>query len=155
MKILFVCTGNTCRSPMAELVLKTLAKERELTVVCESAGLSTDRIGQPANPKAIQVEAARGYKPESHQSRSVAEVELLDFDLIVGMTKDHVLRLKKLMPEAEASRVHHFMYFVPGQDGQDLVDPYGGTLKDYEYALDLIEVGCDTLVAKLSRDDRL
>lgn len=135
---------------MAELVLRHKAKSAGVSIHVESAGLSIERLGQPAAAHALTVELVRGYEPRKHVSRSVDALDLSSFELIVGMASDHVSQLKQLMPPPSADNVRLFMSFVPGRENEDLQDPYGGTVEDYDKTLDVIEVGATTLLSELT-----
>jgi protein arginine phosphatase len=87
MRILFVCTGNTCRSPMAEKLLRKMARDRGMEIEVKSAGLFAS-LGSAASPQAVHVLRKRGIT-ESHQSQPASR-ELLDWaDLILTMTESH------------------------------------------------------------------
>jgi protein-tyrosine phosphatase len=135
---------------MAELVLRHKAKTAGVSIHAESAGLSVERLGQPAAAHAVTAELARGYEPRAHVSRSVEALDLVSFEFIVGMTSDHVSQLKQLMLPSNVDKVRHFMSFVPGRENEDLQDPYGGTVEDYDKTLDVIEVGATTLLSELT-----
>ncbi|SEM80162.1 low molecular weight protein arginine phosphatase [Lihuaxuella thermophila] len=87
LRILFVCTGNTCRSPMAEAILRKIAQDEELEIEVRSAGVSAMN-GSPASKQALQVLGEKGIR-HSHRSRLI-EPELVDWaDLILTMTRTH------------------------------------------------------------------
>lgn len=87
-RILFICTGNICRSPMAAALVGRDASEAGLPVMVESAGLL--RGGDPADEYAIEVMATRGLDISGHRSRRLDEVSPVDFDLLLGLTREHV-----------------------------------------------------------------
>jgi protein-tyrosine phosphatase len=135
---------------MAALVLQHKAKATGVSLGAASAGLSVVRLGQPAAAHAVTVELARGYEPMAHVSQSIADLDLASFELVVGMTSDHVAQLKQLIPQSDVGKVRHFMSFVPGRENEDLQDPYGGIVEDYDKTLDVIEVGATTLLSELT-----
>ncbi len=117
-KLLFVCTGNTCRSPMAAALWRKMGGE------AASAGLSAPS-GAPASDNALEVMAAEGIDLSPHRSRPVTEDLVLRADLVYGMTEAHALRLQARFP-AYADRVRAMPVEVP--------DPYGGSPEDYRSA---------------------
>ncbi len=87
-KILFVCTGNICRSPMAEYMTRAVAEERGLDVLVRSAGLTV--VGQPSPSYAVEVMEARGIDMSGHRSRRLSAMMVRSADLVVGMAGNHV-----------------------------------------------------------------
>lgn len=135
--ILFVCTGNTCRSPMAAGVMRGLLRRAGLegTVEVDSAGTAVRAAGQPASPLAIEAAARRGLDIAAHRSRPLAASDLVRFAHPLAMAEGHLAVLRELAPPGLAGRPRLLL-------SHDVADPYGGTARDYERALDLIEDGC-------------
>jgi len=135
--ILFVCTGNTCRSPMAAGVMRGLLRRAGLegTVEVDSAGTAVRAAGQPASPLAIEAAARRGLDIAAHRSRPLAAGDLVRFAHPLAMAEVHLAALRALAPAGLAGRPRLLL-------SHDVADPYGGTARDYERALDLIEEGC-------------
>jgi protein-tyrosine phosphatase len=138
---------------MAEQVFRQKAQEAKLSVTSESAGVSREEEGNPPDTRARKISSARGYEiPDRHAQRIEAD-DYFDYDLIFGMTDDHVRTMKSRAPEGTGRKIHLFMDLVAGKEGEDVPDPWYGSLMDYEYALDLIEEGVDSLVTKINRGD--
>jgi len=130
-RILFVCTGNTCRSPMAA----ALARERGSDA--ESGGVAAQR-GDGAAPHAEQaLRTARGLDLRDHTPRDVTDVDLHAFDRVVAMDPS-VARQLRTEHEFDAERLT--TWSIP--------DPYGGTLADYRLCLERIELALDEVLSK-------
>jgi protein-tyrosine phosphatase len=142
--VLFVCTGNTCRSPLAVGVLRSLVRNADLTLAFEidSAGTAVRHAGQPASPLALEAAARRGYDIAGHRSRSLTAEDLAHFIHPLAMAQAHLTTMRALAAEGFIDRPRMFL-------GEDVVDPYGGTARDYDRALDLIEAGCARLFERL------
>ena len=126
MNILFVCTGNTCRSPMAELYLKHLLEQKQKSGLhlVESAGLSVwspDGISREAE----EILSEFGIDSSGFRSRQLTEEIFVRADRIYCMTRNHLECIKKLSSPEEAARLYTL---IPGAD---VSDPFGGSLAQY------------------------
>lgn len=135
-KILFVCTGNTCRSPMAEGLLKKLAIESQIPVEVQSAGLAAF-AGVPATPEAVQACQEKGVDISAHQSQPLSKNLVMESDLILTMTGKHKEMIVKKMPALEP-KVALFSEFA-GLGAEDVDDPVGQPLDSYRKVLGQME----------------
>ncbi|MDE2942840.1 MAG: low molecular weight protein arginine phosphatase [Gemmatimonadota bacterium] len=138
MNLLFVCTGNICRSPLAEVIARAEADARGWAEVsCASAGTFAFP-GQPASGPGVAVAAAHGLDLAAHASRELS-LELLEWaDLVIGMEASHARGAARLVPDAA---VHVMTDFLPADDnwsGSGVPDPYGGDLDAYEATRELL-----------------
>ena len=132
MKILFVCTGNTCRSPMAQALFQKTAAEKNLNADCFSAGISAF-TGTPASSNAVAVLKEKGIDISDFRSSSLTSLlpVIDDYDLFVPMTYNHAITLLNIGIKK------HKIFLLK----KDVPDPYGGDLERYRTARDeLIEL---------------
>lgn len=147
--VLFVCTGNICRSPMAAGVFRTLARRTGLAdaFTIDSAGTYDGHVGAPASLLAIEAAKLRGYDITDHRSRLLTNEDLLKFDLPLAMDRTHLAAMRWMAPRDRQDRPTLLMKFAPGIGVDEVADPYGGSASDYEEALNLIEAACEGLLA--------
>ncbi len=155
--VLFVCTGNICRSPTAEGVARKLLIDAGLDarITVDSAGLGGWHAGDPPHPRAIDSARRRGYDLSAQRARRFRRADFDDFALIVGMDRGHVAQLRARRPGGTAGEVRLFLEFLAADDpdfGDDVPDPYYGDMADYERSLDLIERALPGLIETLRRD---
>ena len=149
-KILFVCTGNTCRSPMAEVIFNSLAEQSNLDWRAESAGVAA--VGdRPASPNAVQAVAEIGLDLSAHRTRFLPSVDLNEYSLFVGLGEEHADILRSLGIPANMVRVLHR---APNTADiydlrMDIVDPYGGDINAYRKCRDDITGAVKALIATL------
>lgn len=147
--VLFVCTGNICRSPMAAGVFRTLVRRAGLAdaFTIDSAGTYDGHVGAPASLLAIEAAKLRGYDIADHRSRLLTNEDLLKFDLPLAMDRTHLATMRWMAPRDRQDRPTLLMKFAPEIGVDEVADPYGGSTSDYEAALDLIEAACKGLFA--------
>lgn len=151
MRILFVCTGNTCRSPMAEAILKNKAVEG---IEVKSAGVfAVD--GSLASSHARTVLGENNI-PEEHRSTMLSEAEITWATHIFTMTNGHKASVLAYFPEA-ANKTYTLMEFAAVEDsgnliGQDVVDPFGGPLELYRQTFAEIESAIEKIINRLIRE---
>ncbi len=159
--VLFVCTGNICRSPTAEGVVRERLAEAGLAarVTVDSSGLEGWHAGEPPDPRAIACAAARGYDLSAQRARQFDRADFGRFALILGMDRGHVSALRARQgggaTGGATSQIRLFLDVLPPDDpqfGRDVPDPYYGDVSDYELSLDLIERGTPALIEALKRD---
>ncbi len=125
MNVLFVCTGNTCRSPMAAALFNKIAVERDLPVKIESAGLFAND-GDTASVEAVIAMKAYDIDLLGHHAQTINTELLEKSDLVLTMTKAHKMVLEQYLGD----KVYTLLEFA-GLDG-DIPDPYGGNLDEYK-----------------------
>lgn len=143
-RVLMVCTGNICRSPSAEGILRHLLAEAGLDshVSVDSAGTSAFHQGETPSRLAVLAAEKRGYHFRDLRSRPLRPEDYHEFDLILAMDEGHMARLKAMCPNGATAQLAMFLSQTPQAERADVPDPYYGGEAEYEYAIDLIETGC-------------
>ena len=146
MRIVFVCSGNICRSPSAEVVMRALLRQDGLEQLVEvsSAGLGDWHVGEGLDRRSLAVLTSRGYDGERHRARQFEPGWFADHDLVVAMDASHLRDLRKLAPSDAPDKVVLLMSYA-GED-VDVPDPYYGGPQGFSDVLDMIERGCRGLV---------
>lgn len=147
-RIIFVCTGNTCRSPMAEEMLKKLLAEEGLDYEVISRGLNVF-FPSKANEKAIEVVKSYDIDLSSHEARPISLQDIEKTALLLTMTKAHKVYLLKMFPHL-SSDVHVLKEFVG--DVGDVGDPFSGNLDIYESCASELMDLMERLVIKLGKE---
>lgn len=148
--VLFVCTGNICRSPLAEGLFLALAAERGESQFyrADSAGTSGWHQGEAPDSRSIRVARENGVDISGQRARKVIGQDFERFDLVLGMDHGHVADLKARAPKAFTSRVHLFGRYATGTDF-DVPDPYYGGPEGFEDVYSMLLSGCGLLLDRL------
>ncbi len=141
MKILFVCTGNTCRSPLAQAITQRMLDDRKIDAECESAGL-TCGYGEEVSENSRKIIAERGIF-YTHQSRPVTRQLLDSSDMVICMTSPHK---QALMPYVSAEK----LYEAKDLTGEEIDDPYGKDLQAYRDCAAKLDKLADAVCKKIS-----
>ena len=137
MRLLFVCTGNTCRSPLAEAIARQIAEERGLDdIVVESAGTAAWE-GTSASDAALLVGMERSLDVGRHRAREVTAALVAEQDLILAMGPHHVERIEQLGGRGKTYLLTN--YASRGASDRSVSDPFGGDLEVYRSTVDELE----------------
>ena len=149
--ILFVCTGNICRSPTAEGVFRHLARERGVLELLriDSAGTLDYHVGDPPDPRAIEHAARRGYDLTPLRARQVSWSDFQHFDRILAMDRGHLRELKGFAPAGTLWRISKFLDYSETWRGMDVPDPYYGGSRGFEEVLDMVEEASARLLEEI------
>ncbi|MFE9612818.1 low molecular weight protein-tyrosine-phosphatase [Streptomyces sp. NPDC006012] len=155
-RVCFVCTGNICRSPMAESVFRARTAEAHLQALVEvdSAGTGGWHEGDSADSRAVAVLEEHGYDID-HTARQFQPSWFARLDLVIALDSDHLKALRRLAPtEEDARKVRLLRSYDPAAgDDLDVPDPYYGGLDDFTECLEMVEAASTGLLAAVR--DRL
>lgn len=152
-RVLFVCTGNICRSPTAEGVFRAHVQRAGLAdrIEADSAGTHGYHIGEPPDPRAIAHAKRRGYDLAGLRARRVKAEDFEAFDLVLACDRGHHGLLRRLADTSEHGRIAMFLDYAPELGFDEIPDPYYGTGADFERVLDMVERASEGLLAALAR----
>lgn len=148
MRVLMVCLGNICRSPMAQGVMEARAAAAGLAVTVDSAGISGWHDGSPPDPRAVAAAARRGIDIAGQRARRVVPADYDRFALFCAMDRRILDSLRQRQPPGSAAQLALLMDFAPGSAGRSVPDPYYDGDEAFDAVLDLIEAAVDGLLAR-------
>jgi protein-tyrosine phosphatase len=139
--ILIVCTGNICRSPTAEGVMRAAAQKRRLgdRVRIASAGTHDYHVGECPDARSMKHAKRRGYDLSALRASQVSARDFHEFDYILAMDRGHLRQLRALAPANAKARLGLFLEASARWNGEDVPDPYYGGAEGFERVLDMVE----------------
>jgi len=141
LSVLVVCTGNICRSPTGEGVLRHLVRGRGLeeAIRIASAGTHDYHVGECPDARSIKHARKRGYDLSAQRAMQVSAAHFQEFDYILAMDRTHLRLLRGMAPPGARARLGMFLEASSRWKGEDVPDPYYGDAEGFERVLDMVE----------------
>ena len=151
IKVLFVCMGNICRSPMAEGMFRHAIKAAGLDqqMQIDSAGTHSYHVGSPPDPRAQQASQKRGVDISNLRSRLVVDQDFAEYDYILVMDGANHANLVRRAPEKHKHKISRLLAFSRKYPNLDVPDPYYGGAQGFEENLDMIQEAVQHLVREI------
>lgn len=148
--ILFVCTGNICRSPTAEAVFRQRIQEANLThrFRHDSAGVDSHHVGQAPDPRSRSALKPLGIRMDDLKARNMRTADFYDFDLILAMDDSHFSALTGMAPADGTATIARYLDYAHGTPG-NVPDPYYGDVSDFMHVVELVDGATTALLARL------
>jgi protein-tyrosine phosphatase len=152
--VLMVCTGNICRSPTAEVVLRQKVEQAGLgdRVHIASAGTSDYHVGSPADERSAHHARLRGYDLSGHRAQQVRSHHFERYDLLLATDHGHFGLLEDDCPAQHRGKLRRLMEFAPAGLADEVADPYYGGEQGFETVLDHIEAACDGVLRHIQAE---
>ena len=155
IRIMLVCLGNICRSPLAHGILEKIISDMNLTnIEVESSGTSGFHNGEKPDPRMTGVAASHGVILDHLRSQQFKQDDLNDFDLILPMDRDNQEHIKSMITKkSQLKKIVLFRDFDPEGKGLEVPDPYYGGPSGFEKVYNIADRTCKSLVQSLIRDE--
>ena len=152
--VLVVCTGNICRSPTAEGVMRELARKRGLAdrVKVESAGTHDYHVGEPPDPRSQKHASKRGYDLSAQRASQVKDADFQSFDYILAMDRGHLRMLRSMAPADAKAKLGLFLEASGKWKDEDVPDPYYGGHAGFEQVLDMVEEAAERWLDRIESE---
>ena len=153
VKVLMVCMGNICRSPLAHGLFENLVREAGLEehIEVDSAGTHAYHVGEPPDPRSQETAQRRGIDLSAQRARRVSAADFEEFDYVLAMDRDNLAILAELCPSGREERLHLFLDFAPQMSESEVPDPYYGGASGFERVFDLVDAAARGLLEDVRR----
>ncbi|WP_019624260.1 low molecular weight protein-tyrosine-phosphatase [Thioalkalivibrio thiocyanoxidans] len=157
IRVLMVCLGNICRSPMAHGVFETRVRDRGLDscIEVDSAGTAGYHIGARPDPRAREEARRRGYDLDHLRARQLEAEDFEHFDYILTMDEANYRNALEIRPGGARARLHRFLEFAQEHPEREVPDPYYGGADGFVHVMDLVEAASDGLLDHVCREHAL
>lgn len=148
--IVFVCTGNTCRSPMAEVLAKYLFEKQGIALAVNSRGIS---VYSPASASSLAIEAVKEYGLDlsKHTAKQITLEDLEQSDIILTMSNQHKTMLKFMFPDYKKNNIYTLHEYADNLN-KDIADPFGGSIHDYQSCMNELYAAIEVLAEKMNKE---
>ena len=155
VRVLFVCLGNICRSPLAEGVFRHLVDEAGLAtqIGADSAGTGNWHVGQPPDPRAQATAARRGIDIARQRARQVAAADFNDFEYMLAMDTSNLQALSRIAPASTPTRLQLFLDYAADGQTTDVPDPYYGGPDGFDRVYELVHGAATGLLGHIRTHD--
>ncbi len=152
-RVLFVCSGNICRSPTAEGVFRHQIAQAGLDgiFIADSCGTHGYHEGEPPDPRALDTARERGIDLGDLRARPLRLDDFERFDLLLAMDGGHYAHLERVAPRPSPEKIRLFLDFTDRTQMREVVDPYYGPRSGFDMMFDLIETGVEGLIETLRK----
>lgn len=150
LRILFVCLGNICRSPLAEAALRAEADRAGLDLDVDSAGTGDWHVGEPPDPRAIAEAARHGIDISGYRARQVTSRDFDEFSHVLALDHGNLAALERLAPAGREDRLSLLLDHVEGLEGEAVADPYFGAGEGFAVTWDQVTRAARSLVSELT-----
>lgn len=153
VRVLFVCLGNICRSPMAEGVFRHLVSREGLQNLIEidSAGTHAYHIGEAPDPRAQATALRYGIDISGLRGRQATARDIQSFHYILAMDRENFENLRAIAPMGMEQKIRLFLEFAPQRPEREVPDPYFGGPSGFDRVLDMVEEAANGLLADIRR----
>ena len=153
MRVLFVCTGNICRSPTADAVARARVAGLGLNWTIDSAGTGGWHEGEAPDPRAVAAGARRGYDLAPLRARAIEIADFTRFDHIIALDGGHERHLRRMAPSGTGAQISRLMTWAGAGAPLDVPDPYYDEDAAFMRVLDTVERGIDGFIAAHAGQD--
>ncbi|WP_026679092.1 low molecular weight protein-tyrosine-phosphatase [Fictibacillus gelatini] len=155
IKVLFVCLGNICRSPMAEAIFRKIVQQRgwEDKIFVDSAGTGDWHIGEPPHKGTREILTKKNISIEGKKARQISQSDLSNFDYIIGMDAENIGNLRRMAGAKSTGHIARLLDYVPECSQEDVPDPY--FTGDFNEVYDLVSEGCHHLLNDIVAREKL
>lgn len=153
VKVLFVCLGNICRSPMAEAMFRDLVKREGLEhkITVDSAGTGDWHLGKPPHQGTQDILSQHQISFEGQVARQILAADLNEFDYIVAMDSQNEKNIHKLKSLQSSAKIVKLLDYVPESEKVDVPDPY--FTGNFQEVFDLLKIGCERLLKEIQTNE--
>lgn len=149
ISVLFVCTGNICRSPTAEAIFKDRVRTLKLSATCDSAGTFGYHVGDPPDYRSIEAAQNHNIDITDIRGRKLTNDDFDKFDYLIAMDKGHERTMRRMVDEQYHDKIKLLLDYHDQYQGMNIPDPYYGEVDGFEKTFNIIEEGVNAFIDKV------